>query len=59
MNSVKIIIINIKHDVDSKIEPSTRLRVGGGIVTPIYPLGPLHLSGPSGMFSTFLSLEIQ
>jgi hypothetical protein len=36
-----------------EIEPSVRMRAGGGIVLYIYPLGPLHLSGPSGMFSTF------
>jgi hypothetical protein len=41
------------YDIQIEIEPSARLRVGGGIVLYIYPLGPLHLSGPSGMFSTF------
>jgi hypothetical protein len=36
-----------------EIEPSVHMRAGGGIVLYIYPLGPLHLSGPSGMLSTF------
>ncbi len=57
-NELLSIYRNMKTDMNViqiylEIEPLTRLRVRGGIVLYIYPLGPLHLSGPSGMFSTF------
>ncbi len=54
MSYCKIMKIDvIVYDIQLEIEPSARLRVGGRIVLYIYLLGPLHLSGPSGMFSTF------